>query len=366
VSITPLPQPRESETTHTVAASATAPFVVGTRGSALALWQTDWVLERLRESAPRTRFTIATIKTQGDHTQQSGTPLAQLGALGDKGLFVAELERALLTREVDIAIAPMQDRALAEAEAQAVRPNPAIDLAVHSLKDLPSTLTQGLALAAVTAREDPRDALISRAGYTLAQLPDGATVATSSLRRQAQLLHRRPDLRIVAVRGNVDTRLRKALAPDGPDAMLLAVAGLKRLGREAVITEYLGVDLMVPAAGQGALAVEVRAEDTRLRRLVHRLDDAPTHRAVLAERTVLAALGGGCLVPVGAHATPIADGALLRLLAVVAAPDGRRLIRVAREGPARRAVALGRLVARELRRQGADAIVRGVLEGARR
>ncbi len=164
-------------------------------------------------------------------------------------------------------------------------------------------------IAAVIAREDACDALVSRHGYTLDQLPHGATVATSSLRRQAQLLHRRPDLRIVSVRGNVDTRLRKAMADDGPDAMVLAAAGLKRLGLQDVITEELPVDVMVPAAGQGALAVEVRASDTRLRRLVRRIDDPLTHRAVLAERAVLATLGGGCMLPMGAHAIPSADGA---------------------------------------------------------
>jgi hydroxymethylbilane synthase len=236
-----------------------------------------------------------------------------------------------------------------------------IDLAVHSAKDLPSRLTERLVIAAVIAREDPCDALVSRHGYTLDQLPHGATVATSSLRRQAQLLHRRPDLRIVSVRGNVDTRLRKAMADDGPDAMVLAAAGLKRLGLQDVITEELPVDVMVPAAGQGALAVEVRASDTRLRRLVRRIDDPTTHHAVLAERTVLATLGGGCMLPMGAHATLVDQGQTLRLLAVVATPDGRRLIRAERTGPAGKPVALGRAVAGELRRQGADEILRAVL-----
>ncbi len=337
-------------------ASTQPPLVIGTRGSKLALWQTEWVLDRLRAASPQAAFAVETIKTQGDRTQAAGTPLA---AFGDKGIFVAELERALLAGELDIALHPMQDLALAEAEAKL--PNLSIDLAVHSLKDLPSKTTSGLVIAAVTAREDPRDSLISREGYTLATLPEGATVATSSLRRQAQLLHYRTDLRIVAARGNVDTRLRKAMAPDGPDAMVLAAAGLKRLGLEAHITQYLPVDMMVPAPGQGSLAVEVRASDTRLRRLVRRIDDPATHRAVLAERTVLAALGGGCMVPLGAHATTIDEGQTLRLIAVVATPDGKRLIRAVREGPARRPVALGRAVAHELRRQGADAIIQAAL-----
>jgi hydroxymethylbilane synthase len=325
------------------------------------MWQTNWVLGRLRERAPRVRFAVETIKTQGDRTQATNTPLAQLG---DKGAFVAELERALLAGQLDIAIQPMHDRALAEAEAAHEAAHRAgIDLAVHSLKDLPSRVTPGLALAAVTEREDARDALISRHGYPFERLPEGATVATSSLRRRAQLLHSRPDLRIVEIRGNVDTRLRKALAPDGPDAIVLAAAGLVRLGLERHITEYLPVETLVPAVGQAALAVEVRAGDAHLRRVLRALDHPPTRRAVLAERAVLAALGGGCMVPVGAHATVAGDGAALRLVAVVAAPDGSRLIRVAREGPASRPVALGRAAARELRRLGAAEIVRAVLEG---
>jgi hydroxymethylbilane synthase len=338
--------------------SSQSSLLIGTRGSKLALWQTEWVLARLRAAAPRAPFAVATIKTQGDRTQASGAPLA---GSGDKGVFVAELERALLARELDIALHPMQDLALAQAEA--AQANPAVDLAVHSAKDLPSRITAGLVIAAVPPREDPRDALISRAGYTLDSLPRGAVVATSSLRRQAQLLHRRPDLRIVSVRGNVDTRLAKAMASDGPDAMVLAAAGLKRLGLEQYIREYLPVDEMIPAAGQGALAVELRAGDTHLRRMVRAIDDPATHRAVKAERTVLAALGGGCMVPLGAHAWMPEGGELLRLIAVVATPDGKRLLRATREGPATRPVALGRAVARDLIRQGADEIIRAVLAG---
>jgi len=337
------------------------PLIVGSRGSALALWQTNWALDRLREQAPQAQFSIETIRTQGDRTQSHNTPLAQLG---DKGLFVAELERALLAGELDAAIQPMNDHALAVAEAAMQPPQPdiqPIDAAVHSLKDLPSVVTAGLTLAAITEREDARDALVSRRGYTLAELPGGATVATSSLRRRAQLLHLRPDLRIVEIRGNVDTRLRKTLAPDGPDATILAAAGLRRLGLGDYITELLPVETLVPAAGQGALAIETRADDLRARRLLRRLDSPLTRRAVTAERTVLATLGGGCLVPLGAHAIPSADGAMLRLLAVVASPDGKQFLRVEREGAAQRPVSLGRTVARELLRQGAGEIVRAVL-----
>lgn len=338
------------------------PLVVGTRGSALALWQTRWVIDALRQAAPTAEATIETITTQGDRTQPLDVPLSHLG---DKGMFIAELERALLTGNLDVTVQPMGDRALASAERSAERSadeSPSrIDAAVHSLKDLPSTLTPGLTIAAVPPREDPRDALISRHGLTLAQLPQGATVATSSLRRQAQLLARRPDLRIVNIRGNVDTRLRKALAPDGPDALVLAVAGLKRLGLEGNITEYLPVEVLVPAVGQGALAVEVRAHDVRARRLLRRLNSSETSRAVTAERTVLAALGGGCQVPLGAHAVLSPDGEHLRLLAVVAMPDGSRVLRAEGEGPLARPVALGRQVARDLQRQGANDILRAVL-----
>ncbi|MGH2514651.1 MAG: hydroxymethylbilane synthase, partial [Ktedonobacterales bacterium] len=351
--------------------------VVGSRGSALALWQTNWVLDRLRERAPEARFRIEEIKTRGDHTQSSNVPLT---LLGDKSMFVAELERALLAGELDVAIQPMNDLALMEDErgrgprgprghewpahgagglkpvegaggvggdgfslhtpAPALQgreqPEAVIDAAVHSLKDLPGKLDRRLVLAAITERADPRDALVSRSGLGLLQLPAGATVATSSLRRKAQVLHARPDLRVVDIRGNVDTRLRKALAPDGPDATILAVAGLLRLGLESNITELLPVEVMVPAVGQGALAVEVRASDRRLRRLLRQINSAPTQAAVAAERAVLATLGGGCQVPLGAHATIAPDGATLRLLAVVASLDGRRLVRVERAGPVRR------------------------------
>lgn len=341
-----------SERTRPHTARDTA-LVVGTRGSALALWQTNWVLDRLHERSPNVAARIETIKTQGDRTQAAETPLT---ALGDKGIFVAELENALLSGALDVAIQPMQDRALVDEER-----NGRVDAAVHSLKDLPSALTYGLALVAIPKRGDPRDALVSRSGLRLSELPRGATVATSSLRRRAQLLHLRPDLRIVEARGNVDTRLRKALAEDGPDATILAVAGMQRLGLERHITEYLPVEVMVPAVGQGALAVEIRANDQRARRLLRPLDDMVTRHAVAAERATLATLGGGCQAPVGVHATSSADGATLRLIAVVASIDGQRLVRVEREGQANHAVALGRQVGRELLRRGAADILREVL-----
>lgn len=336
-----------------------APIIVGTRGSALALWQTNWALDHVRERMPDANFSVQTISTQGDQTQARNTPLARFG---DTSVFVAELERALLAGALDIATPPLQNEALALAEtlAEAQARHGMIDAAVHSLKDLPSVVTDGLALVAITEREDPRDALVSRAGLRLDELPEGAVVATSSLRRRAQLLHRRPDLRIVEMRGNVDTRLRKTLAPDGPDATILAAAGMIRLGLEAHITELLAIETLTPAAGQGALAIETRASDRHARRVLRVIDHPPTRRAVMAERAVLAALGGGCLLPLGAHAMPSADGATLRLLAVVASLDGRRLLRAERTGQATRPVALGRAVARDLLRQGAGEIVAAV------
>jgi hydroxymethylbilane synthase len=331
------------------------------------------VLHLLSEQLPDTVFAIEEISTRGDRTQALHVPLTQLG---DKSMFVAELEQALLAGELDVAVHAMGDRALVSAERARARaaavanqpvvlaggePVAAIDAAVHSLKDLPGTLDARLVIAAVPTRADPRDALVSRHGLRLADLPQGAVVATSSLRRRAQLLALRPDFLIRDIRGNVDTRLRKALAPDGPDAIVLAAAGLQRLGLERHITELLPVEVMVPAVGQGALAVETRASDMRLRRLVRAIDDPAARAAVTAERAVLAALGGGCQVPLGAHATLAPDGQTLRLLAVVASLDGQRLVRVEREGPARRPATLGRAVARELRRGGAGDILRAIL-----
>lgn len=333
-------------------------ITVGTRGSTLALWQTTWALDRVRERVLGAEFVLQTISTQGDHTQQRETPLAQLG---DKGVFVAELERALLSGALDIAVQPANDRALVEAEraaAHAAHTPQVVDAAIHSLKDLPSAITPGLALAAIPEREDARDALVSRHGLRLRDLPEGAVVATSSLRRRAQLLALRPDLRMIEMRGNIDTRLRKALADDGPDATILAVAGLRRLGLADYITEIMPVETLTPAAGQGALAIETRAGDRALRRMLRVVDHPPTRRAITAERAVLAGLGAGCLAPIGVHAIPCANGERMRLLAVVATPDGKRLVRAEGVGPVTRPVALARAVIASLLRQGAAEIVR--------
>ncbi|HEY76376.1 MAG TPA: hydroxymethylbilane synthase [Thermoflexia bacterium] len=296
---------------------------VGTRRSALALWQAHWVVERMKRHTPHLQVQVVEVHTLGDRRRD-----LSLSQAGGVGLFVKELERALLQGE--------------------------IDLAVHSLKDLPTRLPPGLALAAIPERGDPRDALVSRTGRPLSALPSGARVGTSSRRRAAQLLALRPDLRIADIRGNVDTRLRK-VEEGRYDAAILAVAGLVRLGRADRITEVLSPEIMLPAVGQGALAVEVRADDERIRSLVAPLDHSPTRAATTAERAFLARLGGGCHAPVGAYAE--VDGHQIHLRALVASPDGRTIIRGARQGATSEAEALGWALAEDLLARGADALV---------
>jgi hydroxymethylbilane synthase len=266
---------------------------LGTRASALARWQTDYVRERLQRAWPEIEIRTQLITTRGDQTVDTPLPL-----IGGKGVFTAELEAALLRGE--------------------------IDFAVHSLKDLPTENPPGLTIGAIPTRANPGDALISRGGYTLDTLPQGARVGTSSRRRAAQLFHRRPDLHMMDIRGNVDTRLRKALDPEGAyDAIVLALAGLERLGLVQAITERLKLDDMLPAPGQGALAVQCRDELNSLKWLVP-LNDAATELAVTAERAFLAGLGGGCSLPVAAYAG--IDGDTLNLRGRVTAPDGSQQI----------------------------------------
>ncbi len=293
---------------------------IGTRRSALALWQAEHVAALLCAHHPGLAVELVRMETRGDRFLEA--PLAQVGG---KGLFVREIEDALLRGEVD--------------------------LAVHSLKDLPAELPEGLALASPPPREDPRDALVGRTGRTVAELPRGARVGTSSLRRAAQLRARRPDLEVVPVRGNVQTRLAKALgpAPHGEpllDGVLLALAGLRRLGLEEKVTEPLDAEGFVPAVGQGILGLERRAGDERLARLLAPLGDARAEREAAAERALLARLGAGCHVPLGGHATLRGDR--LRLVGVVGDPETARLFRVEREGPAGGAERLGREVAERL------------------
>ena len=296
---------------------------VGTRGSRLALIQTELTLAVLREAHPDVRFEVVTVTTQGDANQTA--PLAGMGL----GVFVKEIERRLETGE--------------------------IDMAVHSLKDMPTVLPPGMALGAVLERADPRDALVSHLGTTLDEFPAGAKIGTSSPRRQAQIAERRPDLEIVPIRGNVDTRLRKA-AGDECDGTVIAVAGLDRMGMSEVITEYLSPEEFVPPPGQGAMAVEIRADDERIAEVVASADHAPTTAAVTAERSFLEALGGGCQVPVGAYAE--FDGSdSLRLTVFMAAPDGSTTYRVTVTGAPSDPVGLAAAGWEVMREQGAAGLL---------
>ena len=300
-------------------------YLLGTRGSALARRQAELIRESLAARYVNVGWEIMTIASSGD--RQSDTPLA---AMAGEGIFVKELEQALLRGD--------------------------IDLAVHSLKDLPLTGTpSALMTAAIPERVEPHDALVSRDGSKLADLPRGARVASSSLRRQSQLLHVRPDLAIVPIRGNVDTRLKK-LESEELDGVVLAAAGLIRLGLQDRISELL--QQLVPEPGQGALAVQVRCEDRGLRELVESLDHVSTRTAVEAERSLLAALGGGCRVPIGALGTM--DGTTLTLQGIVASPDGTRVVRDAISGPATDAARLGRQLAEQLSALGAREILADV------
>jgi len=308
-------------------------IVIGSRGSQLALWQANWVKDRLTSAGHE--VVIEIIRTSGDKlqtyapTEPLPASMAQIVAeAGTKGLFIKEIEEALLSGRVD--------------------------LAVHSLKDLPTTLPAGLVLAAVPPREDARDVLITAGGATLEQLPPGACVGTSSPRRQAQLLWLRPDLKPVPLRGNLTTRLRKLDSGDYA-ALVLAAAGIHRLGLRHRITAYFDFDQICPAVGQGALAIEIRQRDAELARAVATLDDAMTHLAVRAERAMLLRLGGGCQVPIAAHAN--CEEGQLYLRGVVAATDGRRLVRAAASGSQGAPESLGAAVAEDLLTKGAGEIL---------
>ena len=299
----------------------------GTRGSRLALWQTDLVASRLRQAWPGLQVERVLITTLGDRV--SDVPLPRIGA---KGVFTRELEDALRAGT--------------------------IDLAVHSLKDLPTELPPGLVIAAILERADPRDALVGPSPVTIDTLRAGARIGTSSLRRRAQLLARRPDLDVRDLRGNVPTRVDKVLAGD-LDAAVLALAGLTRLGLSDRVVEVFGTDVMLPAPGQGALAVEIRADDQRTAAWLAPLEDRDTRLATTAERTMLAQLEGGCQAPIGALAT-FADVGILRLEGLVIDLDGDDGVRRVVEAPVTDhagAVALGQAVAAGLHAGGADAIL---------
>lgn len=301
-----------------------SPLRFGTRASRLARWQTRTIAAGLRGAHPGFECVEITIETAGD--RDVTTPLPEIGG---KGLFTEALEAALRSGDIDVA--------------------------VHSLKDLPIESASDLTIAAVCLRADPRDVLVSREGWTLDTLPAGATLGTSSTRRIAQLKALRPDCRLVPLRGNVDTRVRKAMNGDY-DAVCIAAAGVERLELTAFVSEYLPLDRMVPAPGQGALAVQVRAESGPVYDAVTALEDRATRAAVDAERGFLAALGGGCSAPVAAIAEATERGSL-HLDGLVAAVDGSRVIRVRGEGALDAAVALGARLADEAMRQGATELI---------
>jgi hydroxymethylbilane synthase len=310
------------------------PLRIGTRGSPLALAQAREVQARLAAVEPRLAadgaVEIVAIRTTGDRVQDR-----RLAEIGGKGLFVKEIEEALRSG--------------------------AVHLAVHSLKDMETRLADGFAIGAVLPRADPRDAWISRSGASLVEIEAGAVVGTASLRRQAQALLRRPDLRIVPLRGNVETRLRKLEAGE-VDATILALAGLSRLGQAGRATAVLAVEDMLPAVGQGAIAVEIRADDRATAAAVAVLDDPPSRMRATAERALLAELDGSCRTPIAALATLDEAGRALRLRGLVALPDGTRAHRVELSGPAEDAAALGRDAGRALREAAGPAFF-AALEG---
>ena len=314
-------------------------LIVGTRSSQLALWQADFVIGELRKRYPDLAIEKRLMTTKGDKILNA--PLAKIGG---KGLFTKELETAMLAGEIDIA--------------------------VHSLKDMPVVVPEGLVITAVTERADAGDALVSQRYGSFAALPEGAKVGTSSLRRRAQLLHARPDLQIVDLRGNVNTRLRK-LEEENFDGIILACAGLKRLGFGERIRQVLPRSLCLPAVGQGALAIESRIDDRETRELLSFLDDGITRACTAAERGFLATVEGGCQVPVGVYAQPVDNADILedahtgkaeaiRVEAVIASLDGRKLFRDSVEGAADEAEFLGISLANKLLDMGGREILRSL------
>ncbi|MEJ7710603.1 MAG: hydroxymethylbilane synthase [Pyrinomonadaceae bacterium] len=305
-------------------------LIIGSRGSRLALWQANWVKACLRELRPELDVQIEIIKTTGDVMKN-----APLSLIGGKGVFTKELEEELLAGR--------------------------INLAVHSLKDLPTKLPDDLLLAAICEREDARDALLlapqiqSSANPSVLNLPQGAVVGTSSLRRLAQLKHRRPDLSVKELRGNVDTRLRK-LEDGNYEAIVLAAAGLNRLGLSHRISAFLNTSEMLPAVGQGALGLETRIDDELTRDAVSPLNHPATHAACTAERALLGAFGLGCQVPLAAHAVVVRDSEL-RLDGLIAGLSGDRIVEAHAEGHAADAAQLGASLAEALRKQGGEALL---------
>ncbi len=300
-----------------------APIKIGTRGSQLALWQAGWVKSFLEKKFPTIRVELVIIKTQGDKILD--VPLAKVGG---KGLFVKEIEQALLARKIDVA--------------------------VHSMKDMPADIPEGLCIGAVPERENPLDVFISRDAVGFNELAVGSVIGTSSLRRSAQLRCARPEMVIQPIRGNLDTRLKKLESEDF-DALVLAAAGVKRLNFEHKITEYLDPKIMLPAIGQGALCIEIRKNDSTVAPLVSELDHAPTRTAVVGERAFLKRLEGGCQVPIAGHARIGKNR--LTLTGLVAEVDGSRVIKGVKNGPLESAATIGIELAEELLAKGADKIL---------
>ena len=296
---------------------------IGSRGSPLALWQANWIKDQLESRNPDIPVEIVIIKTSGDKIQD--VPLAKIGG---KGLFVKELEEALLRKDVDFA--------------------------VHSMKDMPIKFPFALCIASVTKRENPFDALISRNNIKLNDLPKGAKIGTGSLRRASQLLHYRPDLNLIPLRGNVETRIKK-LETEGLDAIILATAGLIRLGWGDKISEIISPEILLPAMGQGAVGIEARKHDVDTQILLADMDDENTHLALDAERAVVTQLEGGCNVPIGAFAT--IEGNEMTLRGLVASLDGKTLYKKELKGDKVNAVALGNEMGNALLDMGGDKIM---------
>ncbi|MBR9985210.1 MAG: hydroxymethylbilane synthase [Desulfosarcina sp.] len=298
-------------------------ITIGTRGSQLALWQANWVKEAVNRNHPDLTIELVIIKTKGDKILD--VPLAKVGG---KGLFVKEIEEALLDGR--------------------------IDLAVHSMKDMPADIPVGLCIGAIPEREEPRDVLITRSRLPLERLNKGARIGTSSLRRSAQLLRVRPDIRIVPLRGNLDTRLKK-LESEALDAIVLAAAGVRRLGLADRITQILDESILLPAVGQGALCIEIRENDSRIAAVVADLDDLPTRQVVMGERMFLNRLEGGCQVPIAGHGHIDENG--YTLTGLVCDVDGSHQVKQSQTGPEAQSEQIGRQLAETLLAMGAGEIL---------
>jgi len=303
-------------------------ITIGTRGSKLALWQAEWVKSRLAEHHPDLEINLAVIKTRGDKILD--VPLAKVGG---KGLFVKEIEEALLDGR--------------------------IDMAVHSMKDMPAEIPKGLRIGPVPEREDPRDVLISKSGSRFSALPAGACIGTSSLRRSAQLRYARPDIQILPLRGNLDTRLKK-LETENLDAVILAAAGVVRLGLENRITQYMDPSVILPAVAQGALCIEIRENDPDVASIVTVLDHLETRRVVLGERAFLNRLGGSCQVPVAGHGH--VENGRFSLTGLVADLDGTVVLRETLTGSVDESIEVGVALAEQLLDMGGKEILANLIE----